>query len=263
MNQLPSIRNFYAGKVFPAEQVAGCRNTEQYFPTRLIKNGNSPLVLSKSTHTIDNISFKSNSEEIDLFDYVSRNRIAGLMVVKNSQVVFENYEYGNRPDTRWMSMSMAKSISASLVGAAIKDGYIDSLDDYLTKYIPRLCGGSYADVTVRQLLLMSSGVHWNEDHTDPTSNRTDVLNLQISQQPGSILDYVSKLPKVAEAGTRWNYSTGETHVVGELLKAATNKWLAEYLAEKIWIPQGMESDASWWLESKDGLEVAGSGINAT
>jgi CubicO group peptidase (beta-lactamase class C family) len=90
-----------------------------------------------------------------------------------------------------------------------------------------------------------------------------MLDMQIAQQPGAILRYVAGQPRIAEPGTAWNYSTGETHVVGALLHAALGGWVADYLSEKIWAPFGMEADARWWLESPQGLEVAGSGISAT
>jgi hypothetical protein len=112
-------------------------------------------------------------------------------------------------------------------------------------------------------MLMASGVQWNEDQTDPDSERRQMLELQIAQQPGAILEYMSRLPKLAPAGSRWNYSTGETHLVGVLLKAATGRWPSDFLSEQLWSRLGMESDASWWLEAPGGLEIAGSGIAAT
>jgi CubicO group peptidase (beta-lactamase class C family) len=110
---------------------------------------------------------------------------------------------------------------------------------------------------------MTSGVHWDDTHTDPGSERRKMLELQIAQQPGSILRFLATLPRVAEPGTRWNYSTGETHIVGALLRSATGRWLSDYLQDKIWSPCGMEEAATWWLESPEGLEVAGSGFAAT
>jgi CubicO group peptidase (beta-lactamase class C family) len=90
-----------------------------------------------------------------------------------------------------------------------------------------------------------------------------MLEAQIGQQPGAILDLMAALPRAAEPGTRWNYSTGETQLVGALVRAATGKPVADYLSEKIWAPLGMESDATWWLESPGGLEIGGSGLSAT
>jgi CubicO group peptidase (beta-lactamase class C family) len=126
-----------------------------------------------------------------------------------------------------------------------------------------LQGSAYDGVTIRQLLQMASGVAWNETYTDPQSDRRHMLEAQIGQQPGAILDLMAALPRAAEPGTRRNYSTGETHVAGALLRAAVGKPLADYLSEKIWARVGMEADANWWLESPGGLEVGGSGLSAT
>ena len=122
---------------------------------------------------------------------------------------------------------------------------------------------AYDGVTVRHVLQMTSGVAWNETYTDPTSDRRRMLEAQIGQRPGDILDLMGSLPRIAEPGTRWNYSTGETHVAGALVAAATGEHVADYLSQKIWVPAGMEADANWWLESPDGLEVGGSGLSAT
>jgi CubicO group peptidase (beta-lactamase class C family) len=110
---------------------------------------------------------------------------------------------------------------------------------------------------------MSSGVAWNETYTDPTSDRRRMLEAQIGQQPGAVLDLMASLPRAAEPGTRWNYSTGETQLAGALVQAATGKAVADYLSEKIWSKMGMEADANWWLQSQNGLEVGGSGLSAT
>ncbi|MCR8921858.1 beta-lactamase family protein [Dasania sp. GY-MA-18] len=257
------IRRAYAGKLPPGVQVDIFRNADQLFPTRIISRGSSSNTLPPSKQQMENFSFYANGNHYDLYDYISRNRVAGLMVLKDNKLVLEHYELGNNAQTRWMSMSMAKSISTTMVGIAIKQGYINSIDDALTTYLPELQGGTYGDVTIKQLLQMTSGAQWNEDHTNPHSERRDVLELQIGQQPGSILRYMSQLPKVTEPGSHWNYSTGETQVVGSLLYAATGKYLADYLSETLWSKLGMESDAYWWLESPQGLEVAGSGISAT
>jgi len=260
-----SARDAYAGQLMPTQQINTFRNIDQLFPTRTISRGQDipSAPLQYALRPLDNLSIPSTQGTYDIFDYVTRNRVTGLLVAKDSVIAHESYEYGNTEETRWMSMSMAKSISTTLVGAAIKDGFIKSLDDQLSTYLPTLKGTSYDTVSVRDLIQMTSGVHWDETHTNPDSERRAVLELQLSQEPGSILRYMSQLPRVAASGTHWNYSTGETHVVGELLYAATGEYLADYLSRKIWSRLGMEADASWWLEAPGGLEIAGSGISAT
>lgn len=256
-------RNAYAGKLRPDRQLRLFRDDSWVFSTRTIKRGSHVYPLPRAKRQIDDLAVHANGTRYDLVDYISRNRIAGLLVLNKGEICLEHYEFGNDARTRWISMSIAKSFATTLVGAAIQDGLIDSVDDQLTRYLPQLKGGGYDGVSIRHLLQMTSGVRWDDTHTVPTSERRIMLDMQIAQRPGAILNLLSGQPRDAEPGTIWNYSTGETHVVGALVHAAVGRWCADYLSEKIWQPLGMELDASWWLESPQGLEVAGSGINAT
>jgi hypothetical protein len=133
----------------------------------------------------------------------------------------------------------------------------------VTKYVPALKGGAYEGVRVRNVIQMASGVKWDETYTDLKSDRRKLLEIQLQQKPGSILAFMSSLPKAGAPGTIWNYNTGETFVVGAVLEGATHKPLANYLSEKIWKPWGMESDAKWQLESPNGAGWAGGGLAAT
>jgi len=256
------VRDAYAGRLWPDQQARVFAHTESLFPTRSVAGSGVAQPLPAG-EPLGDFRFRSRGAELDQFDHFSRNRIAGMLVLQRGRVRFEHYQLGATAITRWMSMSMAKSVSSTLVGVAIQDGAIGSIDDALVDYLPVLAGGAYADVTIRQLLRMTSGAAWNEDQTDPDSERRAMLELQIAQQPGAILEFMSRLPKLAPAGRVWNYSTGETHMVGALVQAATGEWLADYLSRKIWSRIGTEHEARWWLESPDGLEVAGSGLCAT
>lgn len=265
MSSRPSdIVDAYAGKLFPGEQFATFSATERSFPTRTVARGAIPVAgLRYAEQKLADLSIVTDKENCDLVDYVSRNRLVGLTIVKDSTVLHERYESGLTPATRWISMSMAKSVATTLVGAAIHDRYIGGVDDPLTDYLPALRGSGYDGVSIRQLMHMTSGVEWDDTHTNPRSHRRHMLELQVGGRHGAIMEYMATLPRVAEPGRVWNYSTGETHVVGALVKAATGKWLADYLSEKIWSRVGMQSDACWWLEAENGLEVAGSGLCAT
>jgi hypothetical protein len=258
-----AIRNAYAGLMMPEDQVRLFRAADRIFPARIIACGPRARDLPPAPRPLDGLRFVSNGVSCDCYDYVSRNRVAGLLVLCGGQVAVEHYELGNGPATRWVSMSVAKSVSTTLVGAAIRDGFISGVNAALTHYLPELRGTAYEGTSLRQLLQMTSGVRWDDTHTDPASDRRHMLELQIEQQPAAILGYVASRPRVAPPGTVWNYSTGETHVVGALLHAATGRWLSDYLSDRIWVPFGMEADATWWLESPDGLEIAGAGISAT
>jgi CubicO group peptidase (beta-lactamase class C family) len=258
-----TVRQVYDGTLFPGLRTNTFRNIDQLFPVRTVARGDHVYPIPESESPLEAFEFESDGKRYDLYDYVTLNDVTGLLIVKDGESLFELYESGNTDRTRWMSMSVVKSISATLVGAAIRDGHIESLDDPVVGYLPQLAGSAYDGVTVRHLLQMSSGVAWNETYTDRGSDRRAMLEAQISQAPGAILELMASLPRAAPPGTLWNYSTGETHIVGALLRAATGEHVADYLSEKIWARLGMESDATWWLESPGGLEVGGSGLSAT
>jgi CubicO group peptidase (beta-lactamase class C family) len=258
-----TVRAVYDGRLYPDIQVNPFRNIDRLFPTRVVKRGAAARELPPGEPALGDFSFELDGKTFDLYDVLSLNRVSGFLVLHEGKVVFEKYLLGNVETTRWMSMSVVKSMTAALIGAAIRDGYIGSIDDPIVDYLPRLRGSAYDGVTVRHLLQMTSGVAWNETYTDPSSDRRRMLDAQIGQRPGEILDLMASLPRAAEPGTRWNYSTGETHVAGALVAAATGMNVADYLSDKVWSRAGMEADATWWLESPDGLEVGGSGLSAT
>lgn len=258
-----TVREVYDGKLLPDIQVNTFRNIDRLFPTRVVRHGPHVYPLPEADKKLGNLTLTSNGKTFDLFDYLSLNRVSGLLVLKNGRIAFETYQLGNTERTRWMSMSVVKSMTATLIGAAIKDGHIGGLDDGVTRYLPELSGSAYDGVSVRNLLQMASGVQWNETYTDPNSDRRQMLEAQLAQRPGGVLTLMSRLPRAAFPGSRWNYSTGETHVAGALLRAAVKMPLADYLSDRIWSRFGMESDATWWLESPGGLEVGGSGLSAT
>ncbi|HEY5754773.1 MAG TPA: serine hydrolase [Steroidobacter sp.] len=256
-------RDAYAGKLLPDAQLRLFRDTQWEFATRTIARGAAVQELPRADIQLQDLVVQSKGLEYDLPDYLSRNRVAGLLVMKRGRIALEHYDLGTDANTRWISMSMAKSVSTTLIGAAIQDKLIGGVDDQLTRYLPELRGTSYDGVSIRHLLQMTSGVHWDDTHTDANSERRRMLELQIAQQPGAIMKFLASQSRVAAPGSVWNYSTGETHVVGALVRAATGLWCADYLSQKIWSKVGMQSDATWWLEAPGGLEVAGSGINAT
>ncbi|RYY87083.1 MAG: class C beta-lactamase-related serine hydrolase, partial [Comamonadaceae bacterium] len=131
----------------------------------------------------------------------------------------------------------------------------------VSAYIPQLKGSAYDDVSIRQLLTMTSGVRWNEDYADPDSDVARFNNHKPEDGVEAVVSYLRQLPRAVPAGTRWNYSTGETNLVGVLITQATGKPLATYLSEKVWVPAGMEQQATWIL-SKTGQEISGCCIQA-
>lgn len=258
-----TVRQLYDGKLYPDIQVNTFRNIDRLFPTRTVARGKAVSVLPLSKQPLQDFSYSVDGKTYDLYDVLSMNRVSGMLIIHRGDIVFEQYLLGNDEHSRWMSMSVVKSITATLIGAAIHDGHISSIDDPIVNYLPRFKGTAYDGVTVKHLLQMSSGVAWNETYTDPASDRRRMLEAQISQQPGAISELMASLPRAAQPGTVWNYSTGETQLAGALVRSATGKPVAQYLSEKIWSKLGMQADANWWLESENGLEIGGSGLSAT
>lgn len=195
-------------------------------------------------------------------EYLRTQNTAGLVILQDGKVRFERYGLGFDDAGRWTSFSVAKSFTSTLVGAAIQDGHIKSLEDKVSRYIPGLRGSAYDDVTVRQLLTMSSGVRWNEDYEDPKADVAQFNNATPEAGMDATVSYLRKLPRAHPPGEVWNYNTGETNLIGVLVSGATGKPLAQYLQEKIWHPAGMESEATWLL-GRTGHEIAGCCLQAS
>ena len=194
-------------------------------------------------------------------DYMARQNTAGLVVVQDGKIRFERYGLGFDANGRWTSFSVAKSFTSTLVGAAIQDGYIASLEDKVSRYIPDLRGSAYDDVTIRQLLTMSSGVRWNEDYEDPRADVAQFNNAKPDPGIDATVSYMRKLPRAHPPGAVWHYNTGETNLIGVLVSSATGKSLAQYMQERIWHPAGMAATATW-LKGKTGHEIAGCCLQA-
>ena len=187
-----------------------------------------------------------------------RGHVAGLIAVQDGQVVLERYAAGNDAASPWVSFSVAKSVVAMLAGAALLDGYIASVDEPVTAYLPRLKGSAYDNVTIENLLQMASGVQWNEDYADPGS---DVNNMPFGLV--GLYGMLAGKARVGAAGEVFNYNTAETNLVGALVRAAIGNNLATYLSHKVWQPFGMEADADWMTHGPGGGELGGCCINAT
>lgn len=258
-----TVEQIYDGDLLPDLAVSTFRNIDRLFPTRTVPASDAPHPLEPAATPLGPVTATVDDKTWDMDDFLALDSVTGLIVLKDGKVAYEIYQRGNGPDTRWMSMSLAKSVTSTLIGAAIKDGSIAGMDALVTEYVPALKGSAYDGVTVGQILQMSSGVSWDETYTDPASDRRDLLTAQIAQEPGGLMRVMAALPQAAEPGAVHNYSTGETSVASEIVIGATGKKLADYLAEKIWQPYGMEADAEWWLDSEGGNEIGGSGLSAT
>ena len=224
------------------QQVAGFRNIDRLWNVREIHAGDSPQRLPQKLTPLGSVEFQANDQKLTLDEYFERQNVAGLLVIKDGRILYERYGLGNTEHSKWVSFSVAKSVVSMLIGAAIKDGYIESVDEKVTDYLPRLKNSPYAQITIRDVLQMSSGVLWNEDYADPEAD--------INRVPWHALlmhRYVSTLKLGHKPGKTFNYNTAESRIAGNLLRAAIGNNLSTYLTKKVWQPFGMESDANWAL----------------
>ncbi len=240
------------------QKIAGFRNMDKLAPNRVITAGGEVLALPEAKIDLGQTMLTVGDTSMSVDGYFTRQKVAGLLVVKDGNVVYERYGLGNNAESRWVSFSVAKSVVAMLYGAAVKDGYIASMDEKVTDYLPRLKDSSYQDASIKNLLQMASGVQWDEDYTDPQS---DVASA--SWETLSLYEYLRRKPREAAPGEKFNYNTAETNLAGTLLRSAIGNNLSTYLSEKIWRPFGMESDAYWQLTEEGGGEFGGCCINAT
>lgn len=250
----------------PKQQLERYSAIEKTYQTGTIRKGDKVRPLPAAATQIDP-KVKAGGKTSSLDAFMKDNRISGVIAVKDGQVLLEKYALGRKPEDKWITFSVAKSVTSILVGAAVKDGYIQSIYDPVTRYIPELRGTAYEGVSLRRLVSMTTGVKWDENYA---SQKSDVA--RAGQQPfkggnplenNPIVRYMTTLKREAPAGEKWVYKTGETDLAGiALARALAGKSLSQYASEKLWAPYGMESDANWMVD-KAGIERAGCCISAT
>ncbi len=221
------------------------RAMEQWFAGHEVPAAKSPRALPKGSPL-------SPALKAEITALMQSTKTAGVMVLVDGKVVHEEYGLGLKPTDRWTSFSVAKSFTSTLLGAAVKDGFITSLDDPVTKYIPGLKGSAYEGVTVRQLATMTSGVKWNEDYTDPRSDVAQMNRFVVEYGADAIVAQMKALPREAEPGVKWVYKTGETNLIGVLVENAVGKPLAEYAKAKIVDAAGFEGGLFWMVDPRGG-----------
>ncbi len=250
-------------KTSPETQAAAFRGQDQVWPVRAIRRGAVARPLPQHARSLADLTFEAAGARLSVGDYMDRRHTAGLLLLKHGEVALERYGMGAGSQSLWTSFATAIAITSTLVGAALHDGAIDSLDDDCDLYLPGLLGSAYEGVTIRNLLRMCSGVAWREENIG--NGRSDIGRLgraMASLRPGSILDLACTLPRVHTPGAVFNYSTVDSCVLGALVAAASGRPLADYCAETIWDPAGMEADGHWQLECEGGLELGGLGVSA-
>ena len=246
---------FRVGSWSALRSVPGIRTrpvTPPITATPLPSAGNSPTV----SYFYKGISYT-------LAQYLDRQRATGLLILKNGEIVAEHYRYGRTPDARFLSFSMAKSVTSLLVGMALQQGHIQSIDDTAETYDKSLMGSPYGATTVRQLLRMSSGLVFSErydGHDDIARLSRASAGAPGAGKPVDVLRSVTE--RHAPAGSKFVYASAETAVLGRVLANATQKTVTELTREWLWQPMGAESDA-FWRVGIDGQEQTQGGFSAS
>jgi CubicO group peptidase (beta-lactamase class C family) len=230
-------------------------------PVRTVERGGAVRELPKAANP-PALQYRYRNINYTLDEYLERRRITGLLVLKNGEIVAEYYRYARTPEARFLSFSMAKSVTSLLIGVAMDKGLIASLDDPAEKYATALAGSPYGATTIRQLLRMSSGIKFTENY----DGNDDISRLSRSiagsgPRPAQLLKTFSD--RINPAGEKFVYATAETEVLSRVLTgAAGGKTMSELTTEWLWKPLGAERDALWKIAA-DGQEQGGGGFAAT
>jgi CubicO group peptidase (beta-lactamase class C family) len=240
----------------PTEQrclVGMLSHYDEIVPARRVAKGSAVRELKRAAKEPDGV---------DLSAFLANNRNTGLLLMKGDTILAERYQYDRKPEDRFQSFSMAKTVVGMLIGIALSEKTISSIDDRAEKYVVALKGQPYGETSLRHLLTMSSGVKFREDY-DGTDDVTILARRTLYQQGTGGADTVAPfIQRARPAGEKFSYASAESEVLGLVLRAATGRNLSEYLSEKIWQPMGAEADATWLMDA-GGYETGFMGLNAT
>ncbi|HEY8244944.1 MAG TPA: serine hydrolase [Casimicrobiaceae bacterium] len=234
---------------------------DETYAARKVPKGERVQALARAERE-PSIAYRYAQESGGLDTYLDNTHTTGVLIVKDGTILAERYQYGATPASRMTSFSMGKTVTAMLVGIAVAEGAIASIDDRADKYVPELRGTLYGETRIRHLLTMSSGIRFVETYSGSDDIATLALLSLLGNSDGGAATLVPFTTRERPAGERFHYSSADTQALGLVLRAATGRTLADYLSEKIWKPMGAEADASW-LVDKGGYEIAYAGVNAT
>jgi CubicO group peptidase (beta-lactamase class C family) len=242
------------------------RDTDRVFEYRPVSPRGAPWALPEGPPmTMPSIEFAGETRG---YERVAEDTYTNaLMVIRDGRVVFEDYRNRSGAQTRFIGFSMSKTITAMLVGVALEQGRIASLDDPVTKYLPELKGTGYDGVTLRQVMQMRSGVDYQEryDFGDNPSFAGKLHEQAIVLNRMRFADGALETKRANAPGSTFNYSTLDTFVIGWVLERATGTELAPYTEANLWSPLGAENGAFWLADGPPGAgrELSGMGFNAT
>ncbi|WP_052313248.1 serine hydrolase domain-containing protein [Terriglobus roseus] len=228
---------------------------DRVFPAHIVRRGGP----------VKRLKHGAGLSGVDVAAYMAAEHLAGVLVLQHGRVRAERYALGLTPGGHWTSFSMTKAVTDTLAGAALHNGALRSLGDDVTAYLPEMRGSAYDGVTIRQLMTMTSGVRWNENYTSADADNVRLYTTEAPPGKNSTVEYMRSLPREVAPGTRWHYNTGETDLLGVLLRRATGKTLAGQLSAAVWQHAGMEHDATWIATASGaaGEEFGGSGLSAS
>jgi CubicO group peptidase (beta-lactamase class C family) len=217
----------------------------------------APLPLPKA-ESIPKLEYRLAGQSYTIDDFLAHQRITGLLVIKDGQILAERYQYDRKDSDRFVSHSIAKSITSLAIGIALAEKKIASLDDTVAKYVPELAGSPYGETTIRNILRMSSGVPFDESY----SGKDDLTRFNITRfKEGSVAALRELDKREVEQGTRFHYASSETVNLVMVLLAATGMPLTDYLTPRLWQPMGAEADANW-TRYADNTVVGAGNFNA-
>jgi CubicO group peptidase (beta-lactamase class C family) len=246
----------------PAFAVGSYSHFDRIFPTHLVARAAAPSSWRRSPQEpAIHYLFHGRTGTIDT--YLAHFPVMGFLLLRDDTILVERYQYGRRDSDRFTSNSMAKSVMALLVGVAIAEGKIRSVEDRAARYIPRLQGSLYGEASLRTLLQMSSGINFDYPTTAglPSADSRNLLQGEFKPNSDLAAQLAGYDRRVAPPGEKFHYSGGDSLTVGIALRRAVGVSLAEYLSAKIWQPIGAEADASWVVDTS-GQEYTFYGFNA-
>jgi CubicO group peptidase (beta-lactamase class C family) len=241
------------------------RNMDQLFTTRTVAHSGAVWTFPKVERSMD-FTYSFGGKTFTAQQALDRTYTNALLIMKDGRIVTEIYRNGSNERTRFMGWSMTKSITSTLVGAALSDGLIASLDDQIVQYLPELTGGGYDGVTIRQILQMRSGVDYEEryDFANPGIAASNHINALV-KNVARFADAARTIKRKSKPGEVFTYKTIDTAVLGWLIERVSGGSVAAYTTRKLWEPLGTEADGFYIMDGQPGTgrEFSGAGYNAT
>lgn len=232
-------------------------NMNESFPNITIKSNSEPYYFESSPQALPE-SFEFKGKTVSVKEFLERTTTTALVVLKDETITHESYYLDTKAEDKRISWSVAKSFLSAMVGIAVEQGKIKSLNDLVTDYAPSLKGSGYDGVTVKNILQMSSGVKFNEDYKDFFS---DINRMgRLLALGGSFDEFAASLVAEREQGIYLHYVSIDTHVLGMVLRGATGESIVDYFTEHLWNKIHPEAD-TYFLTDELGEPMVLGGLN--